>query len=385
MKKVAFIGGMVFNSNTETFIQANIFCEDGFITDISKNSSPYGYEIVDVDGKYIIPGLVDVHTHGIGGFDFNFADENEISIMCQKYARQGTTSVMATLASQTMSRLMNSIFSINQSRLNARSGCANIVGTHLEGRYLNPEMRGCHAPELLEKPNLDELSSLAYAMMPPPLHFSIAPELDGAGEFIKKAVELGATVGIAHTNATYDQALFAVKLGARSFTHTFNAMTKIHHRMPVAAVCSLVTDEAYTEIICDGEHVHPAMVNLAYKSKPKDKLVLVTDSMSATTSEDGEYEIAGTKVYVKNGRAVDKNGTLAGSTLTMFKALTNMMKFCNITLNEALKFATINPANMVCADFVGKISKCFRADFIILSDLTNPQIDEVYVAANKVR
>lgn len=384
MRRVAFINGKIFNSNTEAFVDATVLCEDGFIKDVTRDDVPLDYEIVDLGGKHLIPGLVDVHTHGIGGYDFNSAKENEIPFMCTKYAKFGTTSIMATLASDTMSHLINSVFDINQNRLKARHGCANILGIHLEGRYLNPEMKGAHALELLEKPRLDELCAIASSMMPPPIHISMAPELQGGDEFIKKACELGATVGIAHTNATYEQAKRALRLGARSFTHTFNAMTKVHHRMPGSAICSLTSDEAYTEIIADGEHLHPAMVELAYKSKPKDKLVLITDSMSATGSPDGEYSIAGTRVFVKNGLAINETGVLAGSTLTMFGAVKNLMKFCGISLNEALKYATINPSNMVKADFVGRIAKCYRADFIVINDIENPEIDTVYVGAQRV-
>ncbi|MBQ9703346.1 MAG: N-acetylglucosamine-6-phosphate deacetylase [Clostridia bacterium] len=385
MKKVAFCGGLIFNSNSETFVQANILCEDGYIKDITRDSIPYDYEIISVEGKYVLPGLVDVHTHGVGGYDFNYANDKQIPEMCHTYAKAGTTSVMATLASDTVSHLMNSIFAINQNRLRLRGGYANIIGIHMEGRYLNPEMKGAHMLELLAPPVQSELNTLALAMMPPPIHFSMAPELPGAKEFLKLASELSVTVGIAHTNATYEEALEAVKNGARSFTHTFNAMTKVHHRNPGAAICALNCNDAYAEIICDGEHVHPAMVRLAYKSKPKDKIVLVTDSMCATCAPEGYYKIAGTDVYVKNGRAVDVNGTLAGSTLTMFKAMKNMMAFCNISLNEAIKYATINPARMVKADFVGKIAKCYRADFITVSDITNPEIDNVYIGGCEVK
>ena len=385
MRRVAFTNGLIFNSNTEEFVSATVLCEDGFIVDVTRDDIPYDYEIVDLNGKHLIPGLVDVHTHGIGGNDFNLAKENEIPFMCSKYARLGTTSVMATLASDTMTHLINSVFAINQNRLRERAGCANILGIHLEGRYLNPEMRGAHALDLLAKPSIDELSSMVSSMMPPPIHISCAPELEGGEAFIKKALELGATVGIAHTNATYEQARHAISLGARSFTHTFNAMTKVHHRMPGAAVCSLTSDDAYTEIIVDGEHLHPAIVNLTYRSKPKDKLVLITDSMAAAgCSTDGEFSVGGTKVYIKNGRAINEDGVLAGSTLTMFKAMTNLMKFCGISLNEAIKYATVNPASMVKADFVGRIAKCYRADFIVIEDIENPEIDTVYVGAQRI-
>lgn len=384
MRRTAFVGGWIFDSAKEAFIKANLLCEDGFIADISQEV-PFGYEVVRVDGKYLIPGLVDVHTHGIGGYDFNEAKENEIPFMCSRYARMGTTSIMATLASDTLTHLTNSIFAINQNRLHARNGCAHILGIHLEGRYLNPEARGAHAEHLLAKPNAAELSELASAMMPHPIHASVAPEVEGGDEFIKKANELGVTIGIAHTTATYEQAMHALAIGARSFTHTYNAMSKIHHRMPGAAVAALTTDDAYAEVIADGFHSHPAMVKLAYKSKPSDKLVLITDSIAAACMPDGtSCNVAGLTVSVKDGCAVNEFGVIAGSTLSMFKALTNFMKFCDVPLNEALKYATVNPANMVKADSVGRLEKSYRADFIIIDDTENPRINTVYVGGMKV-
>ena len=388
MSYVAFIGGFVFNSHTEKFNKANIICRDGYIEEISEDVAkalPFGCEQVDLGGKYIIPGLVDVHTHGIAGYDFCWADTpDKVAHMCKAYAKNGSTSIMATLASDTMTRLYNSIYAINQTRLGSGQDMANIMGIHMEGRYLNPKMRGAHATELLALPDVEELCGLARIMLPAPMHFSLAPELEGGKEFIKKAKELGATVGIAHTNSTYEEAEEAISYGADSFTHTFNAMTPVHHRNPGAAVCSLNSRKAYTEIICDGIHLHPAIVQLAYNAKAKDKLVLVTDSMSATATEDGAYEIAGTKVYVKDGRAVNAEGVLAGSTLTLFKAVTNLMKFCGITLNEALKCATTNPAKMVGADFVGSLEKNYRADFIVLESIECPEISQVYVGGNKI-
>ena len=383
MKYIAFVGGMVFNSHTEKFERTNLICRDGYIVDVC-TAVPEGYDKIDVSGKYIIPGLVDVHTHGIAGGDFNYASESKMGQMCHAYAKHGTTSIMATLASQPMTKLFNSIYAINQHRTNANNDKANVLGIHMEGRYLNPKMRGAHAAEMLALPNLSELCSLANIMIPTPMHFSLAPELPGAKEFIIKARELGATVGLAHTSASYEEAEEALSWGASAFTHTYNAMTPIHHRMPGAAICSLNSKTAYTELICDGIHSHPAMIQLAYNAKAKDKLVLITDSMSAAGMTDGEYALAGSDVIVKDGRAVNKEGVLAGSTLTLFKAVCNIMKFCDITLEEALKFATTNPAKMVGADFVGSLEKNYRADLIIIEDKEKPEIYDVYVGANRI-
>lgn len=342
MAKKAFINGYVFNSDSESFVRRNVICEDGFVCDITSGFVPHGCEVVDISGKYLIPGMVDVHTHGIGGFDFTDASEENIKEMRKVYAKNGTTSVMATLASTSMSKLINSVFAINPNRLNEGYDGANILGIHMEGRYLSPEKRGAHATEFLALPDLKELDILTKAMLPAPMHFSMAPELEGSEAFVKKIVELGGTVGIAHTNATYEQAYTAVKeWGATSFTHTFNAMTSVHHRNPGATVCAMTCDDAYAEVICDGHHLAPAIVDLIYKAKPKDKMVLITDSLAAAGKPEGAYEIAGAKYTVKNGHCVNEFGTIAGSILTMFEALKNFMKFCNVPLIHAIKYATI--------------------------------------------
>ena len=163
-------------------------------------------------------------------------------------------------------------------------------------------------------------------------------------------------------------------------------MTKMHHRNPGATIASLTIDEAYSELIADGYHSHPALVKLAYRSKPSDKLVLITDSIALACTDEGfSSEVAGIGVTVKGGVAVNEFGVIAGSTLTMFKALTNLMKFCDVPLNKAIKYATVNPAEMVKADFVGRIAKGYRADFITINNTKNPEIDTVYVGAVEVR
>lgn len=383
MARITFVNGHVFNSSTEAFEEKNVVCENGYVVSIGTDV-PNDGEIVDLGGKYLIPGLIDVHTHGIGGHDFNAATKDEVQKMRMCYAKAGTTSVMATYASETPENLVKYIKEANQNR-NASDGYANLLGIHIEGRYLNPVKKGAHSEKLLANPTLDELNSLLEVMTPAPMHFSIAPELEGAEAFIKEIKKNGGTVGIAHTNATYEESITAISWGASSFTHTFNAMTSVHHRMPGATVCAMTCDEAYAEVISDGEHLHPAIVNLIYKSKPSDKMVLITDSMAATGEPDGEYSIAGSPVTVVNGRAIIlPSGTIAGSTLTMFKAVANMMKFCNLPLEKVIKYATVNPANMVGAKNVGKIEVGYSADFVVTNDKTAPKLDGVYIGAKKL-
>ena len=178
----------------------------------------------------------------------------------------------------------------------------------------------------------------------------------------------------------------AISMGATSFTHTFNAMVGMSHRAPGTVGAALTCDNAYAELICDGFHVHPEVVKMVYRVKPKDKLVLITDSMEAAGCPDGTYGIAGMPVKVVNGRAINADGAIAGSTLSLFAAVCNIMRFAGATLEEVLPAATINPARMVGADsLVGSIKAGKRADFIIIDDPKHPSVSSVYIAGEKVQ
>lgn len=366
---VLFKNGFVYSNTERAFARADLLSEDGIVVDPAYTGEiPEGAEIVDCAGRYLLPGLVDVHTHGRSGFDFNSVDADAVTALRKSYAKAGTTTLMATLASATMDSLENSIRYIGENRA-SEPGKATLAGVHLEGRYLNPKRRGAHATELLFPLDAAELEGLVRKMLPLPIHVSCAAEMEGGETFVKTAVRLGATVGMAHSDATWDEARRAVEWGVTSFTHTFNAMKPVHHREPGNAIASLMTDEAYTELICDGEHVHPAMIALASRAKPKDRLVLITDSMEAAAMPDGEYGIAGLPVIVKNGRAVNSDGALAGSTLDLFKGLTNFMKFTGTALEDALPCATSNPAKMVGIDAsCGSLEAGRRADIVMITD-----------------
>ncbi len=382
--RTLFQNGLVYRTAERRFVRADLYAVDGIVTAIEEHIDAGDAKVVDCSGKYLLPGLVDVHTHGRSGFDFNSADAEGCRKMRASYAKAGTTTLMATFASATPESLRASAAAVAENRM-PETGLAHIAGIHLEGRYLNPKRRGAHAEELLAPLDADELQSFLKDFLPLPIHVSAALELEGGEEFVKTALKLGATVGMAHSDATFEEARRAVEWGATSFTHTFNAMRPVHHREPGNAIASLLSDEAYTELICDGEHIHPAMIALASRVKPSDKLVLITDSMEAAAMPDGVYGIAGLPVIVKNGRAVNSDGALAGSTLDLFRALVNYMKFTGKPLEEALPCATANPAAMVGIESeCGALSVGKRADILMIEDKTAPSLESVWIMGERI-
>lgn len=397
----AFINGKIYNTYSRSFCNKALVVNDGIIVDATLCDIFSGAcEIVDLNNTYVIPGLIDIHTHGRAGFDFTTVTSNNevvrdnLSSMLKSYARAGTTSVMATLASATKSLYEACIDIINEKRKNRLEGEANIIGFHLEGRYINPKKRGAHALALLPgTADPDEIEEFIMRMRPLPTHISTAPEIENGEKFIKRSVSLGATVSIAHSDATYDEAVRAVSWGATSFTHLYNAMREIHHRDPGNSVAALLLDSIFVELICDGFHISPPMIALAERVKPRDKIVLITDSMEAAGSTeasgcgDGNYNLAGSNVTVKAGRAINDEGAIAGSTLDLFDGMCNFAKFCEISIEEAIPAATINPSKLVFGGDppVGSLDAGKRADFITMDSTVNPKIKDVYIGGIRVQ
>jgi len=360
----------VYHSCSMRFAPGAVCVEDGIICGVYADGEelPRDARVLDGEKLYLAPGLVDMHTHGIVGGDFISANPEKLSEMASAYLRGGVTSVMPTLASATPEQMRAAVVRIAQA---AESGadCGVFCGLHLEGRYLNPAKRGAHAPELLsalEAKELEELLERGFGAT----HVSAAYELDEQGAFAKKALSMGATLGLAHTTATYAQAKQAVARGVSCFTHLFNAMPPLHHR-DGGAVCAAFDSDAYAELIVDGVHVSAEMVALAYRNK-REWLVLITDSMEATDCADGEYSIAGMPVTVKDGKAVTHDGAIAGSTLHLLDGVKNLSKFANIPLEQALYHATAAPAKAIgLYDKIGQIAPGKRADMLLLDEQFN--------------
>ena len=366
---------LIYNSDKEEFIPGGIAVKNGIITAIGDLSDADFNCARDICGRKIIPAMVDVHSHGREGIDFCGASVDELMSLKASYARVGTATVVPTLASATLDEWRETAENVKNCGFDA---------IHFEGRYLSPEKRGAHAPELLTLPNSDEMKELLDISADMRVHVSFAPELKGGIDFIKFLSENNATAGIAHTAATYEEAMTAVKAGAISFTHTFNAMTEMLHRAPGVAGAALSSGR-YAEFICDGVHVHPAVIKAAYNSVPHDKFVLITDSLMAAGCGDGNYTLAGLRVNVNGGIARTEDGAIAGSMLDLFTAMRNLMSFAGISLEKAIPCATSNPAGMLSlVKITGSLKVGLRADMIILDGCEN-EISSVYSAGNLVR
>jgi len=361
----------IYRTVSRSFSVGSVLVENGRITALFTEdiTPPAGIPVYDAEGRRVIPGLVDVHTHGRAGGDFGTADSALMTVMAKSYLDSGVTTVMPTLASAPLSALETSIDRINILRAEAAAsegGLPNIAGTHLEGRYLNVKRRGAHAADLLVKPDPAEVEGL-LCRMEGARHVSAALELDD-GDFLRRALELGATLSLGHTDADFETASELFSKGVTALTHTFNAMPPLHHRDGGVVAAGLTSDTALCEMICDGFHIAPHMVKLAYRLAGE-RLVLITDSMEATGCADGEYRIAGNPVTVKDGKARTHDGAIAGSTLSMWEAVRNLRDFAGTTLENAIYAATMAPAREIgLEDEIGSIEAGKRADLLVLDD-----------------
>ena len=359
--KTLINNAFVYSSDSQKFYKTAVLFSDRIINIGSINETA-DIEI-DANEALLIPGFVDVHTHGCAGSDFTDTDTDGLKKMAKAYLFNGTTSLFPTLASAEYSQLLSMSDKINSVKGNTDG--AEFLGIHLEGRYLNQSKRGAHAKELLAPYSEKELDELVFRMRRP-CHISSALELEGGFNFADKAKSIGATLGLAHTEADYATAMEAYQKYGVSFTHLFNAMPPLGHRES-GAVAAGLTSGAYCELICDGLHIAPEMIKLAYKCLGNKRLSLITDSMMAAGCADGEYSIAGNACIVRNGKALTHEGKLAGSTLDIKTALENLMRFCDIPLETALRCATLTPAEQVGVDGdVGSIDIMKRSDLLLV-------------------
>lgn len=385
-----------YDVETARFTNCELVTDHGRVIE-SDTPLPQGQKehIIDAHGSRIVPGLIDIHTHGRAGGDFADATPEMLRHMATSYLSAGVTTVMPTLASAPLPdypRATERIASVaSEIGADGQPIGARLFGYHLEGRYLNPEMRGAHAAKFLATPDADELTALTLQMqrafrdrhLACPCRISAAFERDTDGSFAKAARSLGYVLSLGHTTASYDAALRTVQNGVTGFTHLYNAMPPIHHRAGGAVAACFDCPETFGELICDGFHISPEIVRLTYRILTSQRLVLISDSMEGTGCPDGTYQIAGMSVIMRDGKAYTVDGHIAGSTVGLWEAVGHLMDFCKIPLEEALLCATRNPARLAGIERdVGSLAPGHLADFLLLDDSeqgTLPAIRAVYV------
>jgi N-acetylglucosamine-6-phosphate deacetylase len=350
---------------------ALVSVENGAVVKVASRSgseAATNKAITDFGDCVIVPGFFDIHIHGGVNCDVMRGTSDEMKKFETFLARHGVTSYFPTTvtASQdaTLSALERLADRIEVAEKNSAGG-ATPLGIHLEGPFLSHAKRGVHPTVDLVEPSVAAFDKLWQAARGHVRMITIAPELNGAEEVIAEASKRGVCVSIGHSDATLEQARCGVKAGARHATHTFNAMRPLDHRAPGILGEVLTNNRLSADVIADGIHIDPTVVDLLFRAKGIENLVLITDAISATGMPDGRYQLGTLEVELKDGRCT-RDGNLAGSALTMDRAVRNVMKFARLDLQQAVRAASMNPAKVVGIE-KGTIESGADADFVVLT------------------
>jgi N-acetylglucosamine-6-phosphate deacetylase len=330
-----------------------LLIEDGRIHSITSRESselPAGARVLDYPGATIGPSFFDVHFHGAAGHDVMEATPPALEKIGRFIASRGTAAYLATTVTAPLDATLKALDGIaNEIAKLPEPGRARPLGIHLEGPFLSHEKRGVHPPEHLLPPSTATFDRLVDAAHGHVRLITIAPELPGADELIRHAVSRGVRVSLGHSNATAAETKAGIAAGGSSATHTFNAMRALDHREPGILGTVLTSDEIYADLICDGVHTTPEIVRLWWRAKGPERAILITDALAAAGMPDGEYFLGGFAVEVKGERAMAR-GVLAGSVLTLDRALSNFVRFTGATVDQGLRLVTRNPAAMTGLD-----------------------------------
>lgn len=362
MKKCIINGKIILH---DEIVNKNVFIEDDKITEIS-NRQPEDEDIIDAKGAYVSPGFIDVHTHGRGGSDTMYATFDDLNTISKATLKTGVTSFLPTTMTMPVDDIAKAIenIAVNKDKVEG----AQVLGTHLEGPFFNKKYKGAQPEECMILPTVDNYLSFVQDHQDIIRKISIAPELEHSLELISYLKDKNTVVSLGHTNATYEQAQAAIDAGATSGTHTYNAMTPLTHRAPGVVGAVMINDSVYAELILDGVHVNYAAAKALLRTKGKDKLILITDSLEAAGLENGKYLLGNQDVYVKDGEARLIDGTLAGSIVSMNVAVKNAYEHLGLTLNEAVNLASYNPAQSLNEPLLGEIKVGNYADIIFFDD-----------------
>ena len=339
-------------------------------------------QVTDAAGRRIVPGFLDIHTHGAVGVDVNGASAEDLETISRFMAGNGTTAWLASVLTDTQDQTEWCIRQMREHTAQPSAG-AELLGIHLEGPFLAKEYKGAMPEHLLQANNLPLVRRYQDLAAGKIRYITLSPELPGAVEMIPALRDLGITVAIGHSGATYDQSMAAVQAGASAATHMGNAMRLLHQHEPAIFGAALESD-LYCEVICDGRHLHPGTVLILLKAKGADRIVAITDSIMAAGLPDGRYHLGVNEVVVEDGDAkLASDGTRAGSTLTQDAALRNLLAFTGRPLEEILPLLTENPARLIGVfDRKGSIAEGKDADLVLLDG--ENRVDAVYLRGRRL-
>lgn len=326
---------------------------------------PEGTERLDARGAMVVPGFIDTHVHGGLEHDVMDGTVEALRAISKHLAAHGVTAWVPTTVACSPQQLKQCLEAIAEVRREGSGGAA-VLGAHLESNFLSPKYKGAQPAEHLRAIGDAELSNLLLRHASAIRVITLAPELEGAADFIRDLVALGIIVSVGHSDATYDQVLTAVGAGCTRVTHLCNAQRGFHHREPGVLGAGLACDRLYTEIIADLEHVHPAGIKIAHRCKGSDHLLLVTDALRGAGMEPGEYELGGQKTRLDGRVARLQDGTIAGSIITMDTAIRNLVESVSLSKSEAFEMASRTPAASLKLQGKGQLLPGMDADIALL-------------------
>ena len=362
-------GAVLFSNKIESIILEDI---DAYINVCKDNYRQLS--VLDGKGCYLSPGFIDIHIHGTAGYDTMDESQQALSQIKKSLIKSGVTSFLATTMSMPIDVIKRALGSIRYEidKENIGSDGARILGCHLEGPFLNKEYKGAQNLKNIVLPDIELVKDFTDIIK----IVTIAPEIEAAEPLIRYLTDEGIITSAGHTGSSYEDILTARKWGLSHVTHLFNGMTKLHHRNP-GIIGAVLTTDMSCELIADFIHIHPAVLKIVLQTKELDKIILITDQNRAGTLDEGEYDLGGQKVIVKDGSARLEDGSLAGSVLTLDQAVRNISQISDLNLNEIINMVTYNPACLVgMEDQIGSVKEGNRADFVILN--SNLEVMNVY-------
>jgi N-acetylglucosamine-6-phosphate deacetylase len=362
------------------FKEQDIWMEDGFFSEKRSRKEFNDTAVVDASGLFAVPGLTDIHFHGCVGHDFCDATEEAISAIAEYEAANGIT----TICPATMTMPEETLLDIAHTAANHKNESGSIlVGINMEGPFISHEKKGAQKDDYIVSPNLTMYRKFQEASNHLVKIVDVAPETEGALEFIR-AVKKEAVVSIAHTTADYDLACKALTEGASHITHLYNAMPPYTHRNPGVVGAASDSKTCEVELICDGIHIHPAVVRNTFKMFGPDRVILISDSMMAAGMKNGEYSLGGQKVIVTDKRAVLGDGTIAGSASNLMECVRVCVKSMGISLEQAIRSAAVNSAKSIgIYEQYGSITPGKVANLVLLDEYLN--VVQVYLKGRRIK